>query len=689
MLRSLLNSGFFSYFPLALAATIYPLSLSARGSELNASDGEAQDRFGFSVSLSGSMGLVGAYNDTLGAQSQQGSAYVFRQVDASSEEMTENTKLTASGISSDSLVSFGRTVSVSGDNALIGAPFEDIGAKGSQGSAYVFRGIGAAAESLTQNVRLTASNGVADDSFGSGLSLAGGMALVMAPGANAAKGAIYGFRGLNTATGTVRENFTLARPDISRTFMPTVSLSGTSALVVAVAPNGGDAYLYRNLDSATGVVTHNLTLSRSDSGPSNGFGTDVSLSGNMALVGAAAANSNRGSVYVFRNLDRAFGTVTENLKLIASDGVDGDRFGISLSLSGNTALVAALRYLSTENGSVYLFRNLDTASGTVSQNVKIMHSQSSIYENFACSLSLDGDNFLIGAHGGTGRVEVSGIAVSGTVSSLTTLDAGNATRVIQGLSFVSQDDWIIGAATDNNKVTLSKGDSATVTAAGKGVFVGKNTGAQGNVLSIHGQLTANSVEVAGSGSRLEVNGGVITTGGVILRSGATLSGSGSVTGPVVLESGAAISPGNSAGAILTGSQTWNGGGVYLWQVNADTGTAGTDWDLIRSEGQLNIAATSSDPFFIRIEGTAAGLEGPESHDWTIVTAAGGFGGTFSSDKFSLDAAGFTGGTQGDFSIVSSGNSLLLRFTAVPEPHGAALLLMSLVFAIRRGDRVGL
>lgn len=45
--------------------------------QLTASDGAAFDRLGWSASIDGDTVVVGAYTDSIGANSQQGSAYVF------------------------------------------------------------------------------------------------------------------------------------------------------------------------------------------------------------------------------------------------------------------------------------------------------------------------------------------------------------------------------------------------------------------------------------------------------------------------------------------------------------------------------------------------------------------------------------------------------------------------------------
>ena len=80
-------------------------------------------------------------------------------------------------------------------------------------------------------------------------------------------------------------------------------------------------------------------------------------------------------------------------ELNASDGVAydyfGDNFGASVGLSGNTGLIAANAdddngYFS---GSAYLFRNLDTATGTVNETVKLLASDGAEGEVVPCTIT--------------------------------------------------------------------------------------------------------------------------------------------------------------------------------------------------------------------------------------------------------------------------------------------------------------
>ncbi len=106
-------------------------SIWAEEQKLTASDADAGDQFGQSVSLSGDRALVGAIGDG-DAGSFSGAAYVFA-FDGST--WAEEQKLTASD--ADEFAQFGFSVSLSGDRALVGAIGDDDAASGS-GAAYVF-----------------------------------------------------------------------------------------------------------------------------------------------------------------------------------------------------------------------------------------------------------------------------------------------------------------------------------------------------------------------------------------------------------------------------------------------------------------------------------------------------------------------------------------------------------------------
>ena len=99
--------------------------------KLTASDGDPYDAFGYSVSISGDSAIIGAvYDDDNGNNS--GSAYIFRR---GGTGWIEEAKLTASDGDYDDY--FGTSVSISGGYTIVGAVEYDIVARES-GSAYVY-----------------------------------------------------------------------------------------------------------------------------------------------------------------------------------------------------------------------------------------------------------------------------------------------------------------------------------------------------------------------------------------------------------------------------------------------------------------------------------------------------------------------------------------------------------------------
>jgi len=115
-----------------------------RQQKIVASDRAGGDWFGWSVSISGDYAMVGAPyedHDVTGGNvlSNAGSAYIFKR---SGITWTEETKLVASDRQQDDY--FGVSVSISGDYAIVGAPYEDHDFSGANymsaaGSAYIFR----------------------------------------------------------------------------------------------------------------------------------------------------------------------------------------------------------------------------------------------------------------------------------------------------------------------------------------------------------------------------------------------------------------------------------------------------------------------------------------------------------------------------------------------------------------------
>jgi hypothetical protein len=144
--------------------------------ELRAFDGELEDNFGYSVSLSEDRALIGAPYDN----SSAGSVYMFAYNGTS---WGLQAHLFASDGASDD--QFGTSVSLLRNGALVGAFGDD----GFTGSAYLFIYDGT---TWSERAKLIASDRATTDAFGMSVSLSAGRALVGAPGAGT-NGAAYLF----------------------------------------------------------------------------------------------------------------------------------------------------------------------------------------------------------------------------------------------------------------------------------------------------------------------------------------------------------------------------------------------------------------------------------------------------------------------------------------------------------------
>lgn len=368
--------------------------------QLTASDAAEADRFGEEVALSGDTALVGAIYDDVGANDAQGSVYVFT---GSGAAWTEQAHLTADDSAAGD--HFGGAVALVGDTALIGAPTDDAGAQENQGSVYIFTRSGA---TWTQRAHLAAADGVGGDFYGISVALAGDTALVGAMyddvGANASQGSAYVLTGSGTAWAQ-QAHLTSSDGAAGDNFGIAVAVKGDTALVGApnddIGANADQGSAYVFVRGAAGWELQQK-LTADDGAATDLFGYAVALSGdgNKALVGAYSAdgvgNANQGAAYVFV---RSGATWTQQAKLTAMDGDDGDAFGISVALTadGNTALVGA--FLSdpgavNDQGAAYVF----TSGGLYwSLQQKLFAADGAAGDNLGRSVAISGDLALVGA----------------------------------------------------------------------------------------------------------------------------------------------------------------------------------------------------------------------------------------------------------------------------------------------------
>ena len=326
--------------------------------ELTAADGARDDEFGNSVAVSGNTAIIGAWGKNslylpgapMTAVAPQGAAYVFT-CSGSPCIWTQQQELTAAdGASGDE---FGNTVAVSGNTAIIGAPYKN----SYQGAAYVFTCSGTPC-TWTQQQELTAADGASDDVFGYSVAVSGNTVVIGAIGNNFSQGAAYVFTCSGTpCTWTQQQELTAADGASGEVFGIRVAVSGETAIIGAPGKTVGNNYLqgaaYVFTCSGTPCTwTQQQELTAADGASGEVFGIRVAVSGETAIIGN---NSPQGAAYVFTCSGTPC-TWTQQQELTPSDGASGDEFGYSVDVSGETAIIgAAYRY--SYQGAAYVFNS--------------------------------------------------------------------------------------------------------------------------------------------------------------------------------------------------------------------------------------------------------------------------------------------------------------------------------------------
>lgn len=271
-------------------------------------DGQSSDLFGHSVDISGEYCIVGASGDDDNGSSS-GSAYVFARNQGGPDNWGQVKKLLASdGSGSDA---FGTSVAISGENAIIGAPTNDDNGSNS-GSAYLFSRNQGGLDNWGEVVKVLAFDAAAGDFYGEAVSISGDNALVGArfdddngSGSGSAYLLSKNQGGINNwgevqkllpSDGQAGDNFGFS-----------VSVSGDSAFVgswLDHAPTNdqGSAYLFLRNEGGPDQWGETGKITASDGGGQDRYGQSISVSGSFTIVGAYQWDSpgvnNRGAAYI-------------------------------------------------------------------------------------------------------------------------------------------------------------------------------------------------------------------------------------------------------------------------------------------------------------------------------------------------------------------------------------------------------
>ncbi|MCF6342393.1 MAG: T9SS type A sorting domain-containing protein [Bacteroidales bacterium] len=327
---------------------------------------------------------------------------------------------------------FGGYVSVSGDYAIVGAPYADKDVNGgdemeSAGAAYFFKKDENGSWAQTQKV--TASDRIGNALFGYAVSIHGNRAIVGAYQSSQLNsegdgvlfaGSAYVFQ--RDETGVWNQTQKLVASDMTESafFGFAVAIEGDVAVVGAyydgedtvsgnVMPQAGSAYIFKRTENGTWAQMQKIVASDRDAGDM--FGVAVDISNNEIIIGAWQESddvsgenylSNAGSAYFFRQDDN--GLWQQAQKMTASDRAKNDVFGADVAIDDGFAIVGAFREGNDSveyAGAAYLFEKNGNDSWNEVQ--KVTAPDRAEWDEFGLAVSIGGNHALVGARG-TNRV---------------------------------------------------------------------------------------------------------------------------------------------------------------------------------------------------------------------------------------------------------------------------------------------
>jgi hypothetical protein len=458
----------------------YPVTIDPTFREikkLTASGPEEGSFFGQSVAIFEDTAIVGAPFESVGGNFEQGAAYIFRRNNNGTDQWGQVKKLTASDASRDDW--FGISVAIYEDTALIGASFDTIGGNRLQGSVYIFERNQGGADNWGEVKKLIALDGQEQAQFGR-VAIYEDTVIVGAPGddigANIDQGSVYIFernQGGPNNWGQVKKisasdgRITAQFGSIMKIYRDTL-IVGAPLQAVGSNLSQGAAYIFERNRGGADNWGEVKKLTASDGAESDFFGM-VAIYEDTVIVGAfrhaVGSNLSQGAAYIFERNQGGADNWGEVKKLTASDGAEGDAFGVSAAIYEDTVIVGASGnpfFDITTPGSAYVFERNQGGADNWGE-VKILAPSDSVDPDFfGISTAIYEDTVIVGAPiGDIGRGAAYIYAAGNsppTISAAGVTRAEGAAATKSTIAAVSDPDQ--GA--DTLMVTVNGSPSATV-----------------------------------------------------------------------------------------------------------------------------------------------------------------------------------------------------------------------------------
>jgi hypothetical protein len=197
------------------------------------------------------------------------------------------------------------------------------------------------------------------------------------------------------------------------------------------------------------------------------FGRSVAIHESLAVVGAPEDDFGEGTAYLYEFDGVEWQQVA---KLTASDAATGDKFGISVGVSGDVVVVGASQpYPAEQPGKAYVFEKPAGGWADMNEAATLTSSDGTNNDNFGFAVDIDGSTIVIGAYldddGGTNsgaafvfEQPAGGWATMTETGKLTSSDLDQEDQF--GISVAIAGDTIAGGADRDSNVAVQAGGAS-------------------------------------------------------------------------------------------------------------------------------------------------------------------------------------------------------------------------------------
>ncbi|MFH1195170.1 MAG: T9SS type A sorting domain-containing protein [bacterium] len=321
---------------------------------------------------------------------------------------TEVKILPADGTAGDE---FGYEISTYGNYSIIGSLRDDDKGENS-GSAYIYLKSG---DTIAQEAKLTASDGVAGATFGKSVSIYGTDVVVGSPWRNiygTNSGGTYAFRKNGSVWEQTANLFPADGLQADDHFGWSVSIYGNYLVTSSMkdgdlAPYAGAIYFFRK-ETDNWIQMGKHMANDGDFGDQ--FGRSVSMYGDYCAVGSPYNLGNGtycGAVYIFKRYTDAWFQLT---KIVPETGESGDDFGLCVSLYDDVLAISANKDddLGSDAGAVYVYQR---SGDSFTFDQKLTYSLGSAGDYFGTRPTVYDDKIIVGAPQSNAKSGTKGFAV--------------------------------------------------------------------------------------------------------------------------------------------------------------------------------------------------------------------------------------------------------------------------------------